>query len=110
MMTPNNLSICYRHPSYYNNKNMKNSVWRIMEQAVRRNGTNYKFSIILNNHQQGYEIHQVSGVFTSDTCVWNIYVGTSSTPLTSNNVLSHRVKSGESLILRYEKVDGAVMG
>ncbi len=84
------------------------SVISIMKKAVKMNGSEYMFSLLFANHERGYQIHQINGVFTDDDmCTWNAYINENR--VSSSNLLRCRVKDSQTLTFRYEMADGAVV-
>ena len=79
-----------------------------MERAVTKFGAAYGFSATYFGKTKGYVVDNINGTESDDICVWNIFVefsdGTSR--MSSKSVTNTNIRSGQSLIMRYESLIG----
>ena len=107
MSVPENLTISVRHHalfySYYYRYLFSNwfstTVERLLQQAVKINGTDYAYSKIFTGGKT-YQLYGISGLINSDKCMWNVYLDDT---LLANPVLNCKVSVGQTTSFRYEE-------
>ena len=104
---PSDLNITFQHRGYSNNRNFRKRVLTLMQEAVNRNGSEYMFSLLYADQNEGFVVHQINGAFSDDSCMWSAYIDDGEEPLASRGLLNCRVKAGQTLSFRYERVDNA---
>ena len=73
---------------------------------MKRHGSSYQFSKLLEDARQGYEIHQVNGIFSGDRCQWNAYINNNRITTSVRNLFKCNVRAKQTLSLRYEGAEG----